>query len=79
MGMPYKRAWMLLDSINQAFNERVVEAATGGARGGGATLTPFGAEILERYGRLHDQANGMAVEDVAALEQRARSEIGPKV
>src|SRR6266513_2823824 len=42
-------AWVLLDSINQAFTERVVKAAPGGAGGGGATLTAFGAEVLERY------------------------------
>ncbi|HXO91157.1 MAG TPA: transcriptional regulator [Stellaceae bacterium] len=43
MGMFYKRAWLLLDSMNQAFTEPVVTAAPGGA--GGATLTPFGAEV----------------------------------
>jgi molybdate transport system regulatory protein len=42
MGMSYKRAWMLLDSINRAFTEPVVTAAPGGAGGGGARLTPFG-------------------------------------
>jgi molybdate transport system regulatory protein len=54
MGMSYKRAWLLLDSMNQAFTELVVTAAPGGAGGGGATLTPFGAEVLERYRLIHD-------------------------
>src|SRR5271167_1603053 len=45
MGMSYKRAWMLLDSISQAFTEEpVVTAASGGAGGGGAIQTAFGAE-----------------------------------
>ena len=56
MGMSYKRAWVLLDSINQAFTEPVVTAAPGGAGGGGASLTPFGAEVLERYNRILDRA-----------------------
>ena len=47
MGMSYKRAWVLLDSINRAFTEPVVTAAPGGAGGGGASLTPFGAEVLD--------------------------------
>src|SRR4249920_3182877 len=47
MGMSYKRAWVLLDSINRAFTEPVVTAAPGGAGGGGASLTPFGVEVLE--------------------------------
>jgi molybdate transport system regulatory protein len=79
MGMSYKRAWVLLDSINQAFTERVVTAAPGGAGGGGAILTPFGAEVLERYNRILDRAAANAVDDLAALARRARPEAGPKV
>ena len=66
MGMSYKRAWVLLDSINQAFTEPVVTAAPGGAGGGGAILTPFGAEVLERYRRILDRA-ALAADDLAAL------------
>jgi molybdate transport system regulatory protein len=79
MGMSYKRAWLLLDSINQAFTEPVVTAAPGGAGGGGATLTPFGADVLARYRRIHDRASAMAADDVAALGRRARPEAGPKI
>ena len=71
MGMSYKRAWMLLDSINRAFTEPVVTAAPGGAGGGGASLTPFGAEVLERYHRILDRAATNAVDDLAALARRA--------
>jgi molybdate transport system regulatory protein len=78
MGMSYKRAWVLLDSINQAFTEPVVTAAPGGA-GGGATLTPFGAEVLERYNRILDRAATNAVKDLAALARRARPDAGPKI
>ena len=79
MGMSYKRAWLLLDSINRAFTEPVVTAAPGGAGGGGATLTAFGAELLERYRRMHDQATATAADDMAALTRRARPDAGPKV
>src|SRR6202162_5730665 len=79
MGMSYKRAWLLLDSMNQAFTELVVTAAPGGAGGGGATLTPFGAEVLERYRRIHDRASATAADDLAALARRARPEAGPKI
>jgi molybdate transport system regulatory protein len=79
MGMSYKRAWLLLDSINQAFTEPVVTAATGGLGGGGATLTPFGAEVLERYCCVRDEANRMAADDLEALARRARPEAGAKV
>jgi len=79
MGMSYKRAWLLLDSINQAFTEPVVTAATGGAGGGRATLTAFGVELLERYRRIRDEAADLAADDLAALSRRARPEAGPKV
>src|SRR5215470_11995117 len=78
MGMSYKRAWLVLDSISQAFTEPVVTAAPGGS-GGGATLTPFGAEVLKRYRRLHDRAAAMAAGDLVALAPRARPDAGPKV
>jgi molybdate transport system regulatory protein len=32
VGVPYKRAWMLLDSMNRAFKEPLIEAATGAAK-----------------------------------------------
>ena len=79
MGMSYKRAWVLLDSINRAFTEPVVTASPGGAGGGGATLTPFGAEVLERYNRIFDRAAANAIDDLAALARRARPDAGPKV
>ncbi len=76
MGMSYKRAWLLLDSINQAFTEPVVTAAPGGAGGGGATL---GAEVLERYRHIYERAAATAADDLAALARRARPDAGPKV
>lgn len=79
MGMSYKRAWLLLDSINQAFTQPVVTAAPGGAGGGGALLTPFGAEVLERYRRIYERAAAEAAADVAALARHARSDAGPKI
>jgi molybdate transport system regulatory protein len=79
MGMSYKRAWLLLDSMNQAFTEPVVTTASGGAGGGGTTLTPFGAEVLDRYRRVHERAAATAADDVAALARRARPEPAPKI
>ena len=70
---------MLLDSINQAFTEPVVSAAPGGVGGGGARLTAFGAEVLERYRRIDVQAAAVAVDDLEALADRARPDAGPKI
>src|SRR5713101_6159055 len=78
MGMPYKRAWLLLDSMNRAFREPVVEAVTGGTHGGGAILTPFGAAVLARYRRMLAAAEAASTEDLAALGRAALPEAGPK-
>lgn len=79
MRMSYKRAWMLLDSMNQAFTEPLVAAAPGGAGGGGAVLTGFGAEVLERYRRIEALADAHSAADLAALARRARAEATPKI
>ena len=79
MRMSYKRAWVLLDSMNQAFTEPLVAAAPGGAGGGGTVLTEFGAEMLERYRRIQSLADAQASEDLAALGHRARVEPVSKI
>jgi molybdate transport system regulatory protein len=79
MGMDYKRAWTLLDSMNQAFTQPVVAATSGGAGGGGASLTVFGAEVLERYRRIQDRAEMVADADLTALKRFAKPDAGPKV
>jgi molybdate transport system regulatory protein len=56
LGMSYRRAWLLIDAMNRSFREPVVAAAKGGAHGGGARLTPFGAEVLACYRALESDA-----------------------
>lgn len=49
LGMSYRRAWLLLDSLNSSFRQPVTEMMTGGKGGGGATLTPFGTSVIQAY------------------------------
>jgi molybdate transport system regulatory protein len=79
MGMSYKQAWLLLDSLNAAFNKPVVAAATGGHHGGGARLTPFGEDVLGRYRRMVARAADMFAADLDALQNVANPDAGPKV
>lgn len=55
IGMSYKRAWQLVDSLNRGFAAPLVSASRGGAHGGGAALTPLGAEVLDIYQSLQSQ------------------------
>ena len=47
--------------------------------GGGAMLTPFGAELLERYQRIQAAASAAAADDMAALTRAALPDAGPKI
>jgi molybdate transport system regulatory protein len=70
MEMSYRRAWLLVDTMNQAFHTPLVETATGGSHGGGARVTEFGKDILERYQRMEAKATASVsreLEDFAAL------------
>jgi molybdate transport system regulatory protein len=68
MGMSYRRAWLLVDEMNRLFAEPVVAGHHGGAGGGGAQVTPFGAELAERYHRMLAKAEAALTDDLAALE-----------
>src|SRR6476469_6096384 len=56
MGMSYKRAWMLVEEMNTMFAGPLVDAAKGGAGGGGAALTPLGQRMLGAYRGLETAA-----------------------
>lgn len=72
MDMSYKRAWDLVDEINGMCGQAAVARQTGGKHGGGATLTAFGASLVERYRRIERAAAAAARKDLASL----RSDIG---
>ena len=52
MKMSYRRAWLLIDELNQMFSVPCVETAAGGAGGGGATLTDFGVKLIAAFRAL---------------------------
>lgn len=69
MGMSYKRAWALVEALNHAFQSPLVEAAKGGAGGGGAHLTPLGLEMLAAYREIEivaAEAGAAALEKIGA-------------
>jgi molybdate transport system regulatory protein len=56
LGMSYRRAWLLVDDMNNCFREPVVAAQVGGSHGGGAALTPFGARLINQYRKIEAKA-----------------------
>ncbi|TCQ03169.1 LysR family transcriptional regulator [Sphingomonas sp. PP-CC-3A-396] len=47
--MSYRRIWLLVDSLNHAWTQPVVETRVGGGKAGGAQLTAFGEQMLASY------------------------------
>jgi molybdate transport system regulatory protein len=75
LGMSYRRAWLLVDQMNQYFKEPVVQAATGGAQGGGTALTATGLEVINLYRSIEQQAQ----EHSASLIERLKDKIRPGI
>lgn len=73
LDMPYKRAWLLLDALNEGFGRLVVSTSTGGRAGGGASLTPLGKQLVAAYDALEKRLNGKAAPELQALRELAAS------
>lgn len=67
MGMSYRRAWVLVKTMNACFREPLVEAAKGGIGGGGARLTATGERVLALYRTMEDHAATAVLGDMAQL------------
>jgi molybdate transport system regulatory protein len=67
MGMSYKRAWSLVETLNATFREPVVVTLRGGAKGGGAQLTETGLAVLAHYRRIEERLREVGAADLAAL------------
>lgn len=72
MNMSYRQAWELVDQLNKAFAEPVAASQTGGKSGGGASLTPFGHELVKRYRKIAAHAEQAAASDIAAIMGKLR-------
>lgn len=68
LGMSYKRAWGLVDTMNSMFAEPLVESSRGGASHGGATVTAAGARVLSHYRDLEANTRSSSAAEIAGLE-----------
>ena len=66
LSMSYRRAWLLVDSMNREFDVPVVTTSVGGKGGGGVVLTEFGLKLIQAYRELE-----LVIKDLAALRLRA--------
>jgi len=72
LGMSYRRAWLLLESLNSSFRQRVVLSAKGGRGGGGARLTPFGQRLIRAYRDFDAELQARAARSFGSIAEVVR-------
>ena len=70
MKISYRRAWLLLDSLNKSFDVPATVNSVGGRGGGGAEITPFGVLLIESYREVERRLNDVAGECLKEIRAR---------
>jgi molybdate transport system regulatory protein len=73
INMSYRRAWVLVDELIKLMAKPVVATSTGGAKGGGTTLTPVGEKIIALYHSVEAQARAAGRTEFQSLGKLIRS------
>jgi molybdate transport system regulatory protein len=74
MGMSYRRAWLLVDTMNRCFERPLVATHPGGGGNAGAEVTAAGQEALRDYRTLAEEVGAAAS---GAAHDRLESAIRP--
>jgi molybdate transport system regulatory protein len=72
MKMSYRRAWQLVEDLNQTVGDPVVETSAGGAGGGGARLTEAGKVLIQEYRAMERAASESASAHLVGLGKLAK-------
>ncbi len=76
LGMSYRRAWQLVEALNQSFAKPVVVTAIGGNRGGGAVVTAFGKHLVKSYRAMEGKASAAVATDLRRFSRGLRKPPG---
>ena len=55
LGMSYRRAWLLVDTMNRCFAERLVETVPGGGKAAGARISAAVEAALAKHDPRHQR------------------------
>jgi molybdate transport system regulatory protein len=67
MALSYRRAWLLVDSLQRSFRAPLVAARPGGKHGGGASLTEFGRAVVQHCRAVESATQKAAASHLEAL------------
>lgn len=59
LNVPYRRAWERVHEMEERMGQKLVETEVGGVKGGGASLTTYAHDVIQRFHRL---ASGLDAE-----------------
>jgi molybdate transport system regulatory protein len=72
LSMSYRRAWLLVDTMNNCFKSPLVKTLTGGAQGGGAQVTELGHDVVKRYREMEKKAGESVIREMAQFSSLMR-------
>jgi len=72
LGMSYRRTWLLVDSMNRCWAEKLVDTTPGGGRDKGARVTGCGKQVLAAYRMLERDLLNAADADLGTLSTLLR-------
>ena len=67
--LSYRRAWDMVNTMNQCFKQPLVVSITGGKGGGGAQLTTAGEKVIHLYRNMEKKAETATREEGQALQK----------
>ena len=72
MGLDYKRAWFLLDTLQRCFKNPLFLTNRGGGSSGGTSLTELGTQLIEKFNKTDTEVKKITSEFLKWLEENQR-------
>ena len=69
LGLSYKKAWSLIDSVNKSAKKPVTINSTGGKGGGGAELTDYGKQLIAVFEEINKNCWDFLDEQIQKLDE----------
>jgi molybdate transport system regulatory protein len=69
MGMSYKKAWEMVNRLNEIVGSPMVITATGGEKGGGSSLSEEAKQLIEYYQSLRDRFRKFMEQETGKLKK----------
>jgi molybdate transport system regulatory protein len=67
MGMSYKKAWEIVNRLNEIVGSAMVITATGGEKGGGSSLSDEAKQLIEWYLSLRERFRHFMEQETSKL------------